>query len=114
MIETLCRSSIQYLLDQLRNFNNLTPDKKQKVRGGWKTYEHLPPEEEAQANTLFRQYQDSRRPEEPSFASIRKLRKMSPDQRPQYLDSGEFRSGFNDEERDLLRGMAELYPSQVR
>ena len=67
----------------------------------WKTYEHPPPEEEAQAKTLFRQYQDSCRPGEPSFASVRKLRKMSPDQRPQYLDSGEFRSNLNDEQPDL-------------
>ena len=43
--------------------------------------------------------------------AYRKLLQMSPDQRTQYFNSDEFRNGFNDEQRNLLRGMAELYPS---
>ncbi len=36
---------------------------------------------------------------------------MSPDQRAQYFNSDEFQSSFNDEQRNLLRGMSELYPN---
>jgi hypothetical protein len=43
--------------------------------------------------------------------AYRKLLQMSPDQRTQYFNSDEFRNGFNDEQRNLLRGMADLYPS---
>ena len=43
--------------------------------------------------------------------AYRKLLQMSPDQRTQYFNSDEFRKGFNDEQRNLLRGMADLYPS---
>jgi hypothetical protein len=46
--------------------------------------------------------------------AYRKLREMTPDQRTQYFASDEFRNGLNDQQRDLLRGMSDLYPSPVR
>ncbi len=102
----------QHLLDRLRNFNSLSPDKKQKILNRMETYEHLPPEKQAQAQTLFHQYQglpaDQRRQVSQAF---RQLRQMSPEQRTQFFNSDEFHTNFNDQQRDLLRGMSELYPS---
>jgi hypothetical protein len=43
--------------------------------------------------------------------AYKRLREMSPDQRAQYFNSDEFRAGMNDEQRNLLRGMSELYPN---
>src|SRR5271165_356887 len=103
---------------KLRNdpmFRSLTPDKKQKILNRMETYEHLPPEKQAQAQTLFQQYEGLPADQRSQVSqAYRKLRQMSPDQRAQYFNSDEFRSNFNDQQRDLLRGMAELYPSQVR
>jgi Protein of unknown function (DUF3106) len=104
----------QHLLDRLRNFNSLAPDKKQKILNRMETYEHLPPEKQAQAQTLFQQYQGLPADQRSQVSqAYRKLRQMSPEQRTQFFNSDEFHSNFNDEQRDLLRGMAELYPSQV-
>src|SRR6516162_7967622 len=100
---------------QLENdpmFRSLTPDKKEKILNRMETYEHLPPEKQAQARTLFAQYQGLP-PDQRSQVSqeYRKLRQMSPDQRAQYFNSDEFHNNLNDQQRDLLRGMSELYPS---
>jgi len=105
----------QHLLDRLRSFNSLSPDKKQKILDRMETYEHLSPEKQAQAQTLFQQYQGLPADQRSQVSqAYRKLRHMSPEERTQYFNSDEFRTGFNDEQRDLLKGMADLYPSQVR
>jgi len=115
MFRSLTPDKQQHLLDRLRNFNSLSPDKKQKILNRMETYEHLPPEKQAQAQTLFQQYEGLPAEQRSQVSqAYRKLRQMSPDQRAQYFNSDEFRSNFNDQQRDLLRGMAELYPSQVR
>ena len=104
----------QHLLDRLRKFNSLSPDKQAKILNRMEAFEHLPPEKQAQAQTLFQQYQGLPADQRGQVSqAYRKLRQMSPDQRTQYFNSDEFRNGFNDEQRNLLRGMAELYPSQA-
>jgi len=114
MFRSLSPEKQQSLMNRLRNFNSLTPDKKQKILNRMETYEHLPPEKQAQAQSLFQQYQglppDQRNQVSQAY---RKMRTMSPDQGTQYFNSDEFRNNFNDEQRGLLRGMAELYPSQA-
>ena len=57
-------------------------------------YQGLPPDQRSQVSQAYR-----------------KLREMTPEQRTQYFNSDEFHNSFNDQQRDLLRGMAELYPS---
>ena len=112
MFRSLTPERQQHLLDRLRNFNSLSPDKKQKILDRMETYEHLPPEKQLQAQTLFQQYQGLPADQRGQVSqAYRKLRQMSPDQRTQYFNSDEFRNGLNDEQRNLLRGMAELYPS---
>jgi len=115
MFRSLTPERQQHLLDRLRNFNSLSPDKKQKILNRMETYEHLPPQKQLQAQTLFQQYQGLPADQRSQVSqAYRKLRQMSPEQQTQYFNSDEFRSNFNDQQRDLLRGMAELYPSQVR
>ena len=115
MFRSLSPDRQQHLLDRLRNFNSLSPDKKEKILNRMETYEHLPPEKQAQARTLFQQYQglpaDQRNQVSQEY---RKLRQMSPEQRTQYFNSDEFHNNLNDQQRDLLHGMAELYPSPSR
>lgn len=115
MFRSLSPDKQQHLLDRLRNFNSLSPDKKQKILNRMETYEHLPPEKQAQARSLFQQYQGLP-PDQKSQVSqeYRKLRQMTPEQRTQYFNSDEFHSNLNDQQRNLLRGMAELYPSTAR
>ena len=115
MFRSLTPDKQQHLLDRLRNFNSLSPDKKEKILNRMETYEHLPPAKQAQARSLFQQYQGLP-PDQRSQVSqeYRKLRQMTPDQRAQYFNSDEFHNNLNDQQRDLLRGMADLYPSTTR
>src|SRR5271165_197880 len=115
MFRSLTPEKQQHLLDRLRNFNSLSPDKKQKILNRMETYEHLPPEKQAQAQTLFRQYQGLPADQRGQVSqAYRQLRQMSPEQRAQFFNSDEFHSNFNDQQRDLLRGMSELYPSTTK
>ncbi len=99
----------QHLLDRLRMFNSLAPEKKQKILNRMEFYEHLPPEKQAEAHSLFEQYQKLPAEQRSQVSlAFHKMRDMSPDQRSQYMDSDEFRNGFNDQQRDLLRGMTDL------
>ncbi len=79
------------------------------------TYEHLPPEKQAEARTLFQQYH-SLPPDQKTQLSqaYHKLRNMTPEQRAQYMNSDEFRNSFDDQQRELLRGMSGLGDSAVR
>jgi uncharacterized protein DUF3106 len=114
MFRSLTPEKQQHLLDRLRNFNSLSPDKKQKILNRMETYEHLPPEKQAQAQTLFRQYQGLPADQRGQVSqAYRQLRQMSPEQRTQFFNSDEFHNNYNDQQRDLLRGMSDLYPSPV-
>jgi hypothetical protein len=105
----------QHLLDRLRSFNSLAPDKQQAILNRMETYEHLPPEKQAEARTLFQQYR-SLPPDQKTQMSqaYHKLRNMTPEQRAQYMNSDEFRNSFDDQQRELLRGMNGLADSAVR
>lgn len=100
------------LLDRLRSFNSLTPSKRRQVLSRMETYEHLTAEQQHQADSLYKSYRGLPS-EQQSQVSVayKKLREMNPDQRAQYFNSDEFQSSFNDEQRNLLRGMSELYPN---
>lgn len=105
----------QSLLNRLRNFNSLSPSKRQQVLMRMETYEHLTPEQQRQADALYKNYRGLP-PEQQSQVSqaYKKLREMNPDQRAQYFNSDEFVSSFNDEQRNLLRGMSALYPNSSK
>jgi len=112
MFRSLTPDRQQHLLNRLRNFNSLSPDKKEQILNRMETYEHLPPEKQSQARSLFQQYQGLP-PDQKSQVSqeYRKLRQMSPEQRTQYFNSDDFHNNLNDQQRSLLRGMADLYPN---
>jgi hypothetical protein len=115
MFRSLTPDKQQHLLDRLRNFNSLSPDKREKILSRMETYEHLSPEKQAQARSLFQQYQGLPADQRSQVSQeYRKLRQMTPEQRAQYFNSDEFQNNLNDQQRDLLRGMADLYPSTAR
>ncbi len=105
----------QSLMNRLEKFNSLSPSKRAQVLNRMETYEHLSPTQQKRADGLYQQYRGLP-PDQQSQVSqaYKRLREMSPDQRAQYFNSDEFRAGMNDEQRNLLRGMSELYPNQAR
>ena len=115
MFRSLTPDRQQHLLNRLRNFNSLSPDKKEQILNRMETYEHLSPEKQAQARSLFQQYQGLPADQRSQVSQeYRKFRQMTPEQRTQYFNSDEFHNNLNDQQRELLRGMAQLYPSTAR
>jgi len=104
----------QHLLDRLRKFNSLSPDKQAKILNRMEAFEHLPKDKQLEAQSLFQRYQTLPADQRTQVSeAYHKLRQMPPDQRSQYMDSDEFRNGLSDEQRELLRGMADLNESTV-
>jgi hypothetical protein len=61
--------------------------------------------------TLYLQYRNLPADQQNQVSqAYRQMRQMSPEQRAQYFNWDEFRNGLNEDQRNLLRGMSELYP----
>jgi hypothetical protein len=105
----------QRLIDRLHIFNSFTPAKKQQVLNRMEIYEHLTPEQQQQADRQFRQLRSLPKDQQAQVQqAFLELRKMTPEQRSQYFNSDEYRSGLNDDQRNLLRGMSDLYLSSAK
>ena len=101
----------QHLLDTLHSFDNLPPDRKATLLNRMETFEHLTPQQQQQARGLFQRYRSLPEDRRGKVSqAYRELQGLSPEQRSQLLNSEQFRSTFSDEERELLRGMADLTP----
>lgn len=105
----------QKLLNRLHTFNSLPPEKQAKILNRMELFEHLPPEKQAEARNVFQQYQSLPADQKDQVSqAYHKLRQMSPAQRSQYLNSEEFQNSLNDEQRQLVRGMADVNIGPVR
>ena len=99
------------LRERLRKFNNLSPEQRERMLNRWERFEHLAPEQQQRARRLhnrMRELPEARR--RMMYRALHHLRDMPADQRERVLSSERFRNNFSDEERDLLRGMAEIAP----
>ncbi len=98
-----------HLLDRLRNFNSQPPEKKARILNRMETFEHMTPEQQTAARSLFQRYRNLPDDQKSKVSqAYRRLRGMPPQARNQLLSSDEFRNGYTDDERDLLRGMTDL------
>ena len=97
------------LLDRLRNFNSQPPEQKAKILNRMETFEHMTPAQQAAARNLFQRYRNLPEDQKSKVSqAYRRLRGMPPQARSQLLSSDEFRNGYTEDERDLLRGMTDL------
>jgi hypothetical protein len=98
-----------HLLDRLRNFNSQPPEKKATILNRMETFEHMTPEQQTAARSLFQRYRNLPDDQKSRVSqAYRRLRGMPPQARNRLLSSDEFRNGYTDDERDLLRGMTDL------
>jgi hypothetical protein len=99
------------LRERLRKFNSLPPERRQRMLERWERFEHLTPEQQERMRGFhqrMRQMPEERR--RMMYRALHHLRDMPPGERERVLASDRFRNSFSDEERDLLRGMAENAP----
>lgn len=73
------------------------------------TFEHMTPQQQQQARSLFDRYRSLPDDQKTKVSqAYRRLRGMPPSARNGLLNSDEFRNGYTDDERELLRGMTDL------
>ncbi len=98
-----------HLLDRLRNFNSQSPEKKAQILNRMETFEHMTPQQQQTARNLFNQYRNLPEDQRNKVSqAYRRLRGMPPSARNELLNSDEFKNNYTQEQRDLLRGMADL------
>lgn len=99
----------QALIQRLEKFNSLQPQQQQRVLNHMRQFESLTPQQREQARQLQQQLksvpQDRR---QQMRIALRNLRQMSPQERNQTLNSDQFKSRFNDQERGIISGILQI------
>ena len=99
----------------MRKFNSQPPEKKAQILNRMETFEHMTPQQQQSARNLFDRYRNLPADQKDKVSqAYRRLRGMPPSARNELLNSDEFRNNYNDEERDLLRGMTDLNVGPAR
>jgi hypothetical protein len=99
----------QKLRLQLQKFNNLPPDKKESVVRHMQVFGQLTPAQRQSARELHAKLNNIPPDRRKIMRSeLRQLRQMPPDDRQRELNSDTFHSSFNDNEREILKGLADL------
>ncbi len=99
----------QQLRHRLDRFSSLPPEQRQRVLNRMEMLEHMPPEQQQRVEGLFQQFRGlgpDRR--QAVVQQLRQLRTLPPEQRRRALDSIPFRSGFNPQEQEIIRGLNEI------
>src|SRR5664280_811457 len=95
--------------DWLRKYMTLPPAQQEKQLQQDPSFRNLPPEQQTATRNLFQRYRNLPDDQKSKVSqAYRRLRGMPPQARNQLLSSDEFRNGYTDDERDLLRGMTDL------
>lgn len=99
----------QMLRQRLDHFSSLPPQQQHRMLSRMETWEHLTPGQKDEVRNLFGRMQqlppDRRRM---VTTAIRDLRAMPAPQREQIIDSNRFKTMFSPQERDIMRGAAQL------
>jgi hypothetical protein len=97
----------QRLRQRLEHFNSMPPQQKARILKRMELMEQMPPEQQKRVEGLFQQFHalDPER-RRAVVQQLRYLRTLPVDQRAKALDS--LKSGFNDQEQQLLRGLNDL------
>ena len=101
----------QRMHNQLTRLNAMSPEQRQRTIARTEWMEHLAPQERQQVNSALRQLGSL--PQDRSFAvgrAFRSVQGMPPMERQAYLNSPQFRSQFNDQERGTLNNLLNVSP----
>jgi len=93
----------------LQTFNALPPPQQQRVLNRMEMIEHLKPEQQRQAVTLFGQFRAMDPPrKELMRGTLRQMRTMPPEARQRLLNSPDTRARYSPQELQMLRGFNDI------
>lgn len=96
----------------LKRFEALPPRMREQLQRQYAEFRRMPPQQQAEARDLFRRMNEI--PEERRRELRRevvRLRHLKQEQREARMAGEAFRTEFNEDERQLLKGLVELLPS---
>ena len=99
----------QTLQQRLEHFNNLPPQQKQRVLNRMALIERLPADQQKQLDSLWQQFRgmdEGRR--RAMMQQLLQLRSQAPDQRGKTLESEQFKTAFNPQEQQIIRGLSNI------
>jgi len=102
------------LKEQLRRFNTLPPEQRERALKRMEFMQSLSPEQRKQIKDANQQLQTL--PEDRRVMvhkALRHLRSMSPDERQQTLQSDQFKSTFSEQEQNIVKQLAAVEPVQI-
>src|SRR4051812_36771279 len=92
---------------RLEDYNALAPEVRHQLREQYQQFQKLPPERQQAVRRSFRQFQDLPDDRRPMVRrELMRLRQMSPEERAAHVDSENFRSRFNESERQVLQELS--------
>jgi hypothetical protein len=97
------------LRQRLQHFSNSPAERRDQMIRRLQTYERLTPEQQQRAQALFQRFRalpPERRMD--MVSAFRALRDVPPGQLNSVLNEPNFRNQYNDNERQILKGMSEL------
>jgi hypothetical protein len=101
----------QQLVQRLRDFNNRPPEQRQRMLERMEPFEHLPQPQRERLRGLYGQMRGL--PDDRRVAvrqAVRQLGGMNPADRERMLNSPQFQRRYSPQERNLIRGLAQLEP----
>ena len=99
----------QSLQQRLDHFNSLPPQQKQRVLNRMALIERLPADQQKQLDSLWQQFRgmdEGRR--RAMIQQLHQLRSQPPEQRGKTLESEQFKTAFNPQEQQLIRGLSNI------
>jgi hypothetical protein len=101
--------------ERIRRYNQLSPQVKQVLRERYQKFAQLPPDKQAivrQSMQGFRQLPPERRPL--VRREIAQIRALPEAQRGARMNSEDFRGQFSPQEQQIIRGITEFLPGQLK
>ena len=100
------------LRDRLKEFNSRSPEEQQRILDRMAKFENLSDAQKEQLQNMHQRMHDI--PEDRRGVVRREfqlLQQMTPDQRQRVMNSDSFRTTFSDNEREIIKGMADIQGS---
>ena len=111
MLDRLPPDRRERVEEHLKQWEGLSPETREALRRQYSDFQQMSPEKRDAIRSLFKRF--SEMPEERRrelHRELGQLRNMPADRRAERLSSDQFKSEYNEQEREMLEGLAALPP----
>ena len=112
-LDRLTPAQRKQLQERLKRFNQLPPEQQQALKNLYTRLHQLPPQRQEEVRKAIQRFSEQAPDRQQAIRSgLRDLAGLPEPERQAQMASQDFRSRFNKKEREILRDMSPLLPSQ--